>query len=256
MNWLWQAVPLGLAFAALYWLLPRPEGTRRLWGALCGVAALGTAGFVFLRPTGAPVDEALFYLFAGVAVVAAVCMITNPNPVYAALWFALVTLSTCGLFLLQSAPFLAAATVIVYAGAIIVTFLFVIMLARQAGSATYDRQAREPLAASLTACVLLGAILYTLGDWSHGPDGGPHAERMVESPAGDLIIRERRFLAVPRGEPHLLSRPDAGGLGTLSGLGRSLFTDYLFAVEMAGTLLLVASIGAILIAPRRSQGNS
>ena len=71
-------------------------------------------------------------------------MITSRNPVYAALWFALATLSTCGLFLLQSAPFLAAATIIVYAGAIIVTFLFVIMLAQQAGATVYDQRSRQP----------------------------------------------------------------------------------------------------------------
>ena len=83
-------------------------------------------------------------------------MITNRNPVYAALWFALVTLSTCGLFLLQSAPFLAAATIIVYAGAIVVTFLFVIMLAQQSGATVYDQRSRQPLLATVAAFVLLG----------------------------------------------------------------------------------------------------
>ena len=79
-------------------------------------------------------------------------MITDKNPVYSALWFALVTLAVCGLFLLNSAPFLAASTIIVYAGAIIVTFLFVIMLAQQSGpTAGYDQQPFQPAIASITA---------------------------------------------------------------------------------------------------------
>jgi NADH-quinone oxidoreductase subunit J len=54
---------------------------------------------------------------------------------------------------------------------------------------------------------------------------------------------------------HFLSRPDADQpQGTMHGLGRALFGDYLFAVELAGTLLLIASVGAIAMAPRREQG--
>ena len=58
-------------------------------------------------------------------------LVTQQNPARAALSFALVVLSTCGLFLLLAAPFLMAATIVIYAGAIVVTFLFVIMLAQQ-----------------------------------------------------------------------------------------------------------------------------
>src|SRR5205807_7606599 len=89
-------------------------------------------------------------------------LITQRNPVRAALSFALVVLSTCGLFLLQAAPFLMAATTIVYAGAIIVTFIFVIMLAQQAGLSDADQRSREPLLACVAGFVLLGALLYVL----------------------------------------------------------------------------------------------
>ena len=101
----------------------------------------------------------LFSIFSIAALASAVMMITNRNPVYAALWFALVTLSTCGLFLLQSAPFLAAATIIVYAGAIVVTFVFVMMLAQQSGATIYDQRSRQPLLATITAFILLGAVV-------------------------------------------------------------------------------------------------
>ncbi len=72
-----------------------------------------------------------------------VLTITSRDPIHSALWFAAVVLSTSGLFLLAEAQFLAAGTVIVYAGAIIVTFLFVIMLAQMEGRAVYDRAARR-----------------------------------------------------------------------------------------------------------------
>ena len=116
-----------------------------------------------LRAAEGPIGETiLFSVFATAAIVCAILMITNRNPVYSALWFALVTLNVCGLFWLQSAPFLAAATVIVYAGAIVVTFVFVIMLAQQSGSNVYDQQSRQPFLATLAAFLVLGALLSTL----------------------------------------------------------------------------------------------
>ena len=80
----------------------------------------------------------------------------------ASLSFTLVILSVCGLFLLLAAPFLMAATIIIYAGAIVVTFLFILMLAQQTGPSDADARSREPLLASLTGFVLLGALLYVL----------------------------------------------------------------------------------------------
>ena len=95
----------------------------------------------------------VFYLLATVTISSAVMMVTQRNPVSCALWFASAVIGTAGLFLLQNAEFLAAATVIVYAGAIMVLFLFVIMLAQQAGTAPADRLSREPaLAVAALAC--------------------------------------------------------------------------------------------------------
>src|SRR5262249_14713659 len=76
--------------------------------------------------------------------------------------FAMVILSTCGLFLLQAAPFLMAATIIIYAGAIVVTFLFVIMLAQQSGLDNADYRSREPFLSCVAGFVLLAAILCVL----------------------------------------------------------------------------------------------
>src|SRR5262249_30564145 len=99
---------------------------------------------------------------SGLAILFGGLLITQRNPVHAALSFAVVVLSTCGLFLLQAAPFLMAATIIVYAGAIVVTFLFVIMLAQQSGISDADHRAREPFLSTLGSFVLLGALLYLL----------------------------------------------------------------------------------------------
>lgn len=191
-----------------------------------------------------------------------VLMITARNPVYAALWFALATLSTCGLFLLQHAPFLAAATIIVYAGAVIVTFLFVIMLAQQSGAAGYDQQSSQSWLATISAFVLLGALSVTL--LSETIDVArpvvavtptSKVEAALNGMSMSMVMSEEKPVDVPVLPGNLMSKADAEHpVGNMKGLGKSLFGDYLFAVELAGTLLLVASIGAIAIAPRREQG--
>jgi NADH-quinone oxidoreductase subunit J len=206
--------------------------TLALLGTLLGAYRLGVAA-------GPPIEAVLFTLCAMVAVLGAILMITNRNPVYSALWFALVTLSVCGLFLLQSAPFLAAATVIVYAGAIVVMFVFVIMLAQQSGATIYDQRARQPLVATLATFVFVALLLGTLKASAPGaPAAGGNRELVARSTAANPLSQ-------PQGDE---------SINTLRSLGRSLFGDYLFAVELAGTLLLVATIGAIAIAPRRRRG--
>jgi NADH-quinone oxidoreductase subunit J len=189
--------------------------------------------------TGPIGETLLFSVFAAAAILSAILMITNRNPVYSALWFAIVTLSTCGLFLLQYAPFLAAATVIVYAGAIVVTFVFVIMLAQQSGATIYDQRSRQPLLSTLAAFVLLGALIAAL--------------QMSRADASTGVVSGAAVPAQLAANP--LSQPaENETLGSMQALGRSLMGDYLFAVELAGTLLLVATIGAIAIAPRRRRG--
>jgi NADH-quinone oxidoreductase subunit J len=243
MDWIEQhgldLLALVLIAKGVWWLMPRAEPQSKVIGLT--LAFLGTLlGAIRLEAASGPSIEAvLFPLCAVVAVLGAILMITNRNPVYSALWFAVVTLSVCGLYLLQAAPFLAAATVIVYAGAIVVTFVFVIMLAQQSGATIYDQRARQPLVATIATFVFVGILLGTLAE------SGP-----IDSDANvDGALAAGAKIANP------LSRPQEGAAGfTLRSLGRSLFGDYLFAVELAGTLLLVATIGAIAIAPRRRRG--
>src|SRR5204863_164650 len=158
------------------------------------------------------------YAFAGIAIIGGIQVVTQRNPVHAALSFALVVLATCGLFLLQAAPFLFAATMIIYAGAIVVTFLFVIMLAQQEGYSSADARSREPEASVLVS--------------DHATPRRAGSRQGPESPP-----------------------PEKLPASNVAALGRSLFTDYLIPVEIAGVILMVATIGAICIAGRRPEVN-
>src|ERR1700740_2737851 len=124
---------VGLGLAGIFLLWPRPRPYRSLWGGLLGGLALLLGGWLLIHVGKLSPETVLFYSFSAIAIVAGGLLITQANPVRAALAFALVVLSTCGLFLLLAAPFLMAATTIIYAGAIIVTFLFVLILAQQEG---------------------------------------------------------------------------------------------------------------------------
>src|SRR5262245_22675668 len=145
-------------------MLPSPKRRPLVYGTLAGLIALtGTAAFL-LRGLGdrspRTVEAGLFYCFSGLAIVFAVLMITGRNPARSALAFALVILSTCGLFLLLAAPFLMAATIIIYAGAIIVTFLFVLMLSQTAGPSDEHDRTREPLYGSFAGFAFVGLVLF------------------------------------------------------------------------------------------------
>jgi NADH-quinone oxidoreductase subunit J len=153
---------LAAGCGAIYVLLPRPHPYPSVWGAAAGAIALLVAGVFIVRIRLVDPETLLFYVFSSAAVLSGALLVTQHRPARAALSFALVILSVSGLFLLLAAPFLAAATVTVYAGAIIVTFLFVIMLAQQAGADDADSRSREPLLSALTGFLLLGALTYVL----------------------------------------------------------------------------------------------
>ena len=114
-------------------------------GALLGVIALGLFRLATVAAVGDWSGEVVFCILAAVTVVSAVCTVTFRSPVYCAIWFALTLLGTAAIFMLQGAQFLGVATIVVYAGAILVTFLFVLMLAQPRGNAFYDRVSWEAL---------------------------------------------------------------------------------------------------------------
>jgi NADH:ubiquinone oxidoreductase subunit 6 (subunit J) len=354
-------LPVGIGLAAVYLLLPRARRYPPLWGGVLAGLALALGGWLLIRTDTVLPETVLFYSFSGLAVTAGGLLLTLRNPVHAALSFALVVLSSCGLFLLQAAPFLMAATIIVYAGAIVVTFLFVIMLAQQEGISSADQRSREPFLATVAGFVLLGALLCVLHrTYEINPTLDELLQRVETALAADSVegvrtalgeplkdelpqpdedeARSKRFAArlrqlvpaPPIGDKaltpqqsqrrrlreasdtlqrlfamnsdkldsikdelreiqeagrHLLltqgslfaevsvpvsrfsgappSAPPVVKDGkvqerlpayNVTALGRSLFSDYLLAVELAGVLLTVATIGAIVIAGRRTEG--
>jgi len=170
--WLAKVWPIALVCllgcASIYLLLPRPRPYPTLAGASLGTLTLVLAGILLVRAGSVTVEMVLFYLFSAIAIAAGTILVTQHNPARAALSFTLVILCTCGLFLLLAAPFLMAATIIIYAGAIVVTFLFVLMLAQQAGLSDADLRSREPLFAAIAGFLFLGAMLYVL-DSAYSP---------------------------------------------------------------------------------------
>ncbi len=207
---------------ALWLMLPRGTGRGRLLGALVGLVSLGFfASLLWGLGKENWGDDAVFWVLAGVTLVSAGATITFRSPVYCAVWFAQSLLGTAGLFLVQGAQFLAVATIVVYAGAILVTFLFVLMLAQSTGRAVYDRISWEPLIAAATGAVLVGILTRAL----------------VDSSLSGLEAKTQYILG-----QNILSEEHVAHLGT------ELFSKYLIPVEIAGTLLLVALVGAIAMA--------
>jgi NADH-quinone oxidoreductase subunit J len=164
--------------AVALFLLMQPDGhPRRVFQAflvLCSLAAVAMLVTAVAKHAPAPAgvtDDAPFWLYvlmAMIAVSGAVRMVTHSKPVYAALYFILVILASAATLLLLQAEFMAFALIIVYAGAILITYLFVLMLAQQSGDraahgsapASYDRIPREPAIAVVIGFV----VLATLGD--------------------------------------------------------------------------------------------
>src|SRR5262249_46884008 len=155
--------------------------------------------------------------------------------VYSALYFVLVVVAVAILLVLLQAEFLAAALLIIYAGAILVTYVFVIMLAQSAMKPTYDTQAREPFFGTLAGFILLAVITAQILSATTG-DGG-------------FVAPSAATLSPP---PSLTATGIDPGHGTVKGVGTGLLTVYGIAVELAGVLLLAAMVGAIAIARRRA----
>jgi NADH-quinone oxidoreductase subunit J len=206
---------------------------NRAVGAI-GVLLLAAAGVLAAWNEVTSLDTLTLFLFVALAILGSSCFVVLREPVYAALGFATAVLSSCGVLFMQYAYFVAAATMIVYAGATIIIFLFVLMFAQKEHLQTYDLRLNNPLLASIVAgCVL--ALIYF---------GATHTNLQAATPEA-VASRAHTNVAAPGTVP-----------GKVAELGRGLYTDYLFTVEIAGTLLLVATIGAIGVASRTLEADT
>ncbi len=269
--------------------LPRRGISPQVIGAL--IAAL--AGGLGLVALGAKNPQALpnvyFYIFSLVALGAALRVITHPRPVYGALYFVLTVIATAGLFLILSAEFMAFALVIVYAGAILITYLFVIMLATQAPQegevevlTEYDTAAREPVGAAVVGFLLL-AILTTLMfkglpeltkpgaqepnalltqmprkvERSLRESGTITADMSLKTDAkGNAIIDfKANTVAVQdaSGVEKQVQVPDRLKITNPDRLGFNLLRDHPGTIEIAGVILLMAMLGAVVLSRKQVQ---
>lgn len=214
-----------LLAVGLWLLLPRGVAWGRAWGAVFAAAGVGLLAAQVPR-LGSLAADLMFYVLAGVTVLAAIATVTFRNPVYSAIWFALSLLGTAGLFLFQGAQFLGVATVVVYAGAILVTFLFVLMLAQPKGQSVYDRTSWASLLSACTGAVMVAVLTISLAGVFQNPNTttGPRAGLEPEVLKSEILADEH-----------------------MAHLGAVLFGKHLIAVEVAGTLLLVALVGTVAI---------
>src|SRR5688500_13159752 len=156
-----------------------------------------------------------FYAFALLTLVCGVLVITNRNPVTSAMFLVLTIVSMAGLFVLLRAFFLAAVQVVVYAGAVMVLFLFVIMLLDLKEETRRKIKKVRAATGLLAVIAVIGIVLNVI--WTSAPSTG--------LPAPTLI-------------------------GATAPLGRLLFTNFLLPFEILSLLLLVAMLGVILLSKR------
>lgn len=168
-------------------------------------------------------ESILFYAFGIIAAVAAVLMITRSNAVISALFLILNMASLAGLYLTLNAQFIAVAQVIVYAGAIMVLFLFVLMLLRPENELKFMKaNPKIKIFAIVLAAIVFFQFMYII------------------------------FLSKPSG--HVAKDIDASvKAGTIEEIGTQLFTNYVLPFEAAGFLLLAATIGALVIAKKKFE---
>ncbi len=215
---LWTSIVL-FTFGCVSCQYAAPGRRALTWfGAILIIAAGG------IVTTRIPMDlfHGMLAVFCGLAIAGGVGFISLREPVHAALGFTVSVLSACGILLLQGAPFLAAASVIVYAGATIIVFLFVLMFSPHSLQSIGSKGLKSPIATTASMAALI-AIL-AIGIIVVQPDSAPEA-----------INASSRVL-------------ESEGEGKVVGLGRSMFTDYLWTVELAGALLMAATIGAVALA--------
>ncbi|MFN5756336.1 MAG: NADH-quinone oxidoreductase subunit J [Planctomycetia bacterium] len=232
------------AAASLWLLLPRgSESPAARWlGLLLGAAAL--AGFVATgRRLGVLGEESVFLIVSLVAIVSGAATIVTRSPVYSAIWFALALAGVAGVLLVLGAQFLGVATIVVYAGAILVMFLFVLMLAQPSGLAPYDRVSSEPLLSAVAGAILLGLLTLAIGRLSTEPSlccaVPSRSAAVTATPPGASTANDAAVVAV-----------DPLAKDQVARLGAELFGRHLLAVEVAGVLLLAALIGAIAVVSR------
>ena len=159
----------------------------------------------------------LFFYFASVIVATAVLVVALRKPIYSALSLLVMFFHVAGLFVLLDAEFIAAVQIIVYAGAVLVLYLFVVMLLNVRADERYHRQLAIGLIVALAFAVEAVVLLVRSGFGGRSPSSDPAA---------------------------------APAVGNTEAIGQVLYTTYLFPFEVASLILLTAMIGAIIFSKK------
>jgi len=167
-------------------------------------------------------ELATFITLSTVTLVSAILVITRRNAVHSAIWLIVTLFSVGGIFLLQHAEFLFAVQIILYVGGIMVLFLFVVMLVDIDVALKQARFARQWLVALATSILLLAIVGYAL--YNHGQGLNLPARPMTSAPVQNT-----------------------------QAVGMALYQNYMLPVEIASVLLLVAMVGAVIMAKRKLQ---
>lgn len=274
----------------LFFIMRPHRRATRISGTIIGA---GAVAFLMVQVLQALADDAtvpiLEIVFGMGGIVGGVRMVTHPRPVFAAIYFVLVVVSSAGIFLLLQAEFMAFSLIIVYAGAILITYLFVIMLAQEAtgtaGEALYDRIPREPIAALVVGFVLLAslgdALLVVDGGVAPDPNATPaealtqrwavlegmpkQIDEVVEGLSADAtVVREgdapvikvdaegtARVDVLVDGKPESLVLPASAIPTNSQVVGWALVAQFPVSLEVAGVILLMAMFGAVVLARRQ-----
>ena len=168
-----------------------------------------------------------FYLFAVVAVISALNVIFQRNPVHSVLWLILTFFNAAGLFVLLGAEFVAMILVVVYVGAVAVLFLFVVMMLDINITIIREGFLKYLWVGATIGVILLIELGFVFGGWVMSPE----AESLRVAPA-----------------------PPPDALSNTEALGNLLYTEYAYLFQAAGLILLVAMVGAIVLTLRRRPG--
>jgi NADH-quinone oxidoreductase subunit J len=164
-------------------------------------------------------ETVIFLLFALLAVASSLVVVVHKNPVYSTMSLVVTLFSVAVLFVLLGAPFIGALQVLIYTGAILVLFLFVIMLLNITREESAVTAQKGQLIAAVLGALVFGGMIFLLF-WNAGRPLDPMTEELV----------------------------------SMKGLANALFTNYLLPFEIVGLLLLVAVIGATVAARKPPQG--
>jgi NADH-quinone oxidoreductase subunit J len=159
--------------------------------------------------------EILFYALSALAIISAVMVLVSKNPIHSVLWLILVFFAISGHYILLNAQFLAIVNIIVYAGAIMVLFLFVMMLM----NVKKDNEPQKQLWVKLTGVIAGGSFLTLLIAL---------VKQNTSFQGRDVLLKD-------------------GNIGLIHPLGQALFTDYVVPFEISSVLFLSAMVGAVII---------